>query len=42
MLDQHVLPCLIGRDPEKIEDTWQYLYRGANWRRGADGSMWDW
>ena len=28
-LSEHVLPCLIGRDPFAIEDIWQYLYRGA-------------
>ena len=33
-LSEHVLPCLIGRDPFQIEDIWQYLYRGAYWRRG--------
>ena len=24
----------IGRDPQQIEDIWQYLYKGAYWRRG--------
>ena len=33
-LSEHVIPCLIGRDPSQIEDIWQYLYRGAYWRRG--------
>ncbi len=33
-LRDHVAPLLIGRDPHRIEDTWQYLYRGAYWRRG--------
>ncbi|MBT6728380.1 MAG: bifunctional D-altronate/D-mannonate dehydratase, partial [Deltaproteobacteria bacterium] len=33
-LQDHVAPCLIGRDPQQIEDIWQYLYRGAYWRRG--------
>ena len=33
-LTDHVVPCLIGRDPHRIEDLWQYLYRGAYWRRG--------
>ncbi|HEX7855384.1 MAG TPA: bifunctional D-altronate/D-mannonate dehydratase, partial [Sphingobium sp.] len=28
-LTDHVIPCLIGRDPRQIEDIWQYLYRGA-------------
>ena len=49
-LQDHVLPCLIGRDPANIEDTWQYLYRGAYWRRGpvtmaaigaVDVALWD-
>ena len=33
-LTDHVIPCLIGRDAHAIEDTWQYFYRGAYWRRG--------
>ena len=33
-LTDHVLPLLIGRDARKIEDIWQYLYKGAYWRRG--------
>src|SRR5690606_35724708 len=33
-LEDHVVPCLLGRDAQRIEDTWQYLYRGAYWRRG--------
>ena len=49
-LNEHVAPILIGRDPQKIEDTWQYLYRGAYWRRGpvtmaaiaaVDVALWD-
>jgi mannonate dehydratase len=49
-LTEHVLPCLIGRDPSQIEDIWQYLYRGAYWRRGpvtmsaiaaVDIALWD-
>ena len=30
----YVIPLLAGRDAHAIEDTWQYLYRGAYWRRG--------
>src|SRR5262249_13743870 len=30
-LTDHVIPCLIGRDAHCIEDTWQFLYRGAYW-----------
>ena len=33
-LSDHVLPCLVGRDPFETEDIWQYLYRGAYWRGG--------
>ena len=49
-LEEHVIPCLIGRDPSRIEDLWQYLYRGAYWRRGpvtmtaiaaVDVALWD-
>src|SRR5947209_15869203 len=49
-LEEHVIPCLVGRDPFAIEDTWQYLYRGAYWRRGpvtmtaiaaVDVALWD-
>src|SRR5438270_12097009 len=36
-LSEHVIPCLIGRDAHQIEDIWQYLYRGAYWRRGPVG-----
>lgn len=36
-LTDHVIPTLIGRDAQKIEDTWQYLYRGAYWRGGPVG-----
>ena len=46
----HVVPLLIGRDARRIEDTWQYLYKGAYWRRGpvtmsaiaaVDTALWD-
>jgi len=49
-LTEHVIPCLIGRDPFQIEDIWQYLYKGAYWRRGpvtmaaigaVDIALWD-
>src|SRR5438445_10480116 len=33
-LTDHVVPLLIGRDARRIEDTWQYVYKGAYWRRG--------
>lgn len=49
-LADHVIPCLIGRDAHRIEDIWQYLYKGAYWRRGpvtmsaiaaVDMALWD-
>lgn len=49
-LADHVVPCLIGRDAHRIEDIWQYLYKGAYWRRGpvtmtaiaaVDVALWD-
>ncbi|MGH8429064.1 MAG: bifunctional D-altronate/D-mannonate dehydratase, partial [Solimonas sp.] len=49
-LSEHVVPCLNGRDPQQIEDIWQYHYRGAYWRRGpvtmsaiaaVDTALWD-
>ena len=49
-LAEHVVPLLIGRDAHRIEDTWQFLYRGAYWRRGpvtmaaiaaVDVALWD-
>lgn len=49
-LRDHVAPLLTGRDAGRIEDTWQYLYRGAYWRRGpvtmaaisaVDTALWD-
>jgi mannonate dehydratase len=49
-LEKHIAPLLIGRDPEAIEDTWQFLYRGPYWRggpvqmtalAGVDLALWD-
>src|SRR5207244_11259903 len=49
-LNDHVIPMLIGRDAHQIEDIWQFLYRGAYWRRGpvtmsaiaaVDTARWD-
>ncbi|MEY0874483.1 bifunctional D-altronate/D-mannonate dehydratase, partial [Providencia manganoxydans] len=33
-LQDHLCPQLIGRDPHKIEDIYQFFYKGAYWRRG--------
>lgn len=49
-LRDHVVPLLLGLDAHKIEDTWQFLYRSAYWRRGpvtmaaiaaVDVALWD-
>ncbi|MEU8573516.1 D-mannonate dehydratase ManD [Streptomyces asoensis] len=49
-LDAHVIPLILDGDASRIEDTWQYLYRGAYWRRGpvtmaavaaVDTALWD-
>ena len=49
-LQDHVVPCLIGRDAHRIEDILQFLYKGAYWRRGpvtmsaiaaVDTALWD-
>jgi len=49
-LTDHVIPLLIGRDARRIEDIWQYLYKGAYWRGGpvtmsaiaaVDTALWD-
>jgi mannonate dehydratase len=49
-LENHVVPCLIGRDARCITDTWEFFYRGAYWRRGpvtmasigaVDLALWD-
>jgi len=49
-LSEHLVPCLIGRDPFQTEDIWQYGYKGAYWRRGpvtmaavgaVDLALWD-
>jgi mannonate dehydratase len=49
-LSDHVIPLLIGRDARRVEDIWQFLYKGAYWRRGpvtmaaiaaVDMALWD-
>lgn len=49
-LKDHVCPQLIGRDAHRIEDIWQFFYKGAYWRRGpvtmsaisaVDMALWD-
>lgn len=49
-LRDHLAPALVGKDADRIEDTWQFFYRGAYWRRGpvtmaaigaVDLALWD-
>lgn len=49
-LQDYLIPCLIGMDPRKSEDIWQYFNRGAYFRRGPiamaafgaiDMALWD-
>src|SRR3954452_20084714 len=49
-LQEHIVPLLMGSDASRIEDTWQFLYRSAYWRRGpvtmaaigaVDMALWD-
>ncbi len=49
-LEQHIAPLLVGRDPDRVEDIWQYLFRGTYWRggpvlmtalAGVDLALWD-
>ena len=49
-LTEHIAPLLIGRDPDRIEDIWQLLFRGTYWRggpvlmtalAGIDCALWD-
>ena len=49
-LKDHLCPQLIGRDAHRIEDIWQFFYKGAYWRRGPvtmsaisaiDMALWD-
>ncbi|MFT4122756.1 MAG: D-galactonate dehydratase family protein [Microbacteriaceae bacterium] len=49
-LSEHLVPLLVGADEQRIEDTWQFLYRSAYWRRGpvtmaaiaaVDMALWD-
>ena len=49
-LEHHVLPEVEGGDPDRVEDTWQELFRGTYWRggpvlngalSGVDMALWD-
>src|SRR5580698_9129814 len=49
-LTEHVIPCILNRDPFQNEDICKYLYLGAYWRGGpvtmsaivaVDMALWD-
>ncbi|WP_136483018.1 D-mannonate dehydratase ManD [Vibrio sp. H11] len=49
-LEEYVIPSLIGRDAGRIEDIWQFFYRGYYWKKGVidmsalaavDMALWD-
>lgn len=49
-ITEHLGPALIGMDAARINDIWQYCYKGAYWRRGPitmaaisaiDQALWD-
>lgn len=49
-LQDHLCPQLIARDSQRIEDIWQFFYKGSYWRRGPvamaaisaiDVALWD-
>lgn len=50
LLENHLAPLLLERDPEQVEDAWQYIFRGTYWRggpismtalAGIDMALWD-
>src|SRR5262249_20087423 len=50
MVEQHMGPVLVGRDPTRIEQAWQFLHRSTWWRHGVvagsaisgiDQALWD-
>lgn len=50
LIEEYLAPMMLGRDPDRIEDFWQLVYRGSYWRggnimmsalSGLDMALWD-